>query len=987
VDGDACLRSTPMSDTECAERIRRQYLDQLQRRDELQAGLLHRIAVDIAENCAVTPLKAHRLAWGWTVAQAVEAFHRMCRREKIKPRGLTARSWMDWEAGARPNWDYQDLLSRLFQASPVRLGWAADYASVGSAGSRSSFAVPQARVLAGAHVVQQVADHDGRSGRALLQLPPDIGDFTGRAEQVDQVARLIAAAAGSSQKALPIICLSGQPGVGKTTLAVHVAHKIGDEFPDGQLYTDLHGADARAQDPADVLAGFLRELGVDGADIPEGIDERARMYRARLAGQRVLVMLDNATDEAQVRPLLPGSSGCAVLVTGRSRMAALAGSRAISLDVLPPDQAAALLTAIIGTERARAEPAAVTEIGKLCGHLPLALRIAGARLVSRPAWQISWFAARLRDESRRLDLLKAGDLEVRASFALSYSSRDEAERRAFRMLGLLAADFAAWNLAVLIGTEADEAERLLEQLADAVLVDIVGVDASGLIRYRLHDLLRDFARELLYSTEAQDAWQVSLARLADEYIGAAKLASALVHPGTQGTAAQSEQQVLAADVVRSDPWGWLAAERSNLAMLVEQVHAASLWDRTWRLAETLPAVFDWRADWRSWERTHQLALDAARRQADTKAEATILCSLGALYRELGRYDEAANLLTLAAGIFDSHTDRHQWATAMRNLGDTYRYQGRLTAAIDTFSAALTIFREAADTRSAAGALNGVGDAYRGLSRWDASTSAFRESIAIYRDLGDRLEEARAKIRYALVFRDQHLSEQAVPLITDGLQVARQLGDRRWEARAMRQLAIVHRNDGDTGTAIPMLDECLSIFGELEDRRGTAVVLRNRGDAHRLAGHLDDAGADLSAAMESFESISDHRWAARTRMGIAGLCRLRHEWTAARQHLDTALDTFRSIGDLPAEARALRELGLLLRDQGELASSEHALNASQEIFTELGDALWTARVLVGKAALEGQRGADPAPLLHQAADICRQNGITTEKHISSALREW
>lgn len=975
-----------MSDAECAERIRRQYLDHLQQRDGLQDGLLHRIAADIAENCAITPLKAHRLAWGWTVAQAVEAFHRMCRREKIKLRGLTARSWMDWEAGARPNWDYQDLLSRLFRASPVRLGWAADYASVGSAGSWGSFAVPETSMLAGAPVIQQ-ADHDGRRGRALLQLPPDIGDFTGRAEQVDQVARLIAVTAASSQKALPIICLSGQPGVGKTTLAVHVAHKLGDEFPDGQLYTDLHGADTRAQDPADVLAGFLRELGVDGADVPEGIDERARMYRARLAGQRVLVMLDNATDEAQVRPLLPGSPGCAVLVTGRSRMAALAGCRSISLDVLPPDQAAALLTAIIGTERAGTEPAAIAEIGKLCGYLPLALRIAGARLVSRPAWQISWFAARLRDESRRLDLLKAGDLEVRASFALSYSSRGEAEQRAFRMLGLLAADFAAWNLAALVGTQEDEAERLLEQLADAVLVDIVGVDAAGLIRYRLHDLLRDFARELLYGTEARDAWQQSLARLADEYIGAAKLASALVHPGAQDNAAQPGQQVLAGDVVRGDPWGWLAAERSNLVMLVGQVHAAGLWDRTWRLAETLPAMFDWRADWRSWERTHQLALDAARRQVDAKAEATILRSLGALYRELGRYDEAATLLMQAAGIFDSHADRHQWATAMRNLGDTYRYQGRLTEAIDTFSAALTVFREAADTRSAAGALNGMADAYRGLSRWDASGSAFRESIGIYRDLGDRLEEARAKIRYALVFRDQHLSEQAITLITDGLQVARQLGDRRWEARAMRQLAIVHRNDGDTGTAISMLDECLSIFGELEDRRGTAVVLRNRGDAHRLAGHLDDADADLTAAMESFESINDHRWTARARMGIAGLRRLRHEWTPARQHLDAALETFRSIGDRPAEARALRELGILLRDQGELGSAGQALNASQEIFTELGDALWTGRVLVGKAALERLRGADPAPLLRQAADICRQHGITAEEHITSALREW
>ena len=834
-------------------------------------------------------------------------------------------------------------------------------------------------------MVQQFAGYDGRRGHALLHLPPDVRDFTGRAEQVGQVIRLIAAA-GAARTALPIVCLSGQAGVGKTTLAIHVAHKIGADFPGGQLYTNLRGADDRAQDPADVLAGFLRELGVDGADIPEGIDERARMYRAHLAGQRVLVMLDNAADEAQVRALLPGSPGCAVLVTSRSRMAALGGLSSVSLDVMPPGQAAELLAAVIGTERTVAEPEAVAEISRLCGYLPLALRIAGARLVSRPAWSISWSASRLRDESRRLDLLKAGDLEVRTSFALSYNSLDEAEQHAFRLLGLLDADFPAWNLAALTGTDTDDAEQVLEKLADAVLVDIAGVDATGLIRYRLHDLLRDFAREQLFAADPCDARRDSAARLADEYIGAAQLASALIHPGAQGAGAQAGQQALAADAVRIDAWGWLSAERASLVALVGQAHEARLWDRAWKLAELLPAMFDWRADWRAWERTHQLALDAVRQQENANAEARILRSLGALYRELGRYDEAVALLTQAAGIFDDQADRHQWAAAMRNLGDTYRYQGRLKTAIEMFSAGLAVFRETADTRSAAGALNGMADAYRGLSRWDESGSAFRTCIGSYHDIGDRLEEARAKTRYALVFRDQYLSGQALPLIAEGLGVFRELGDRRWEARAMRQLAIVHRNDGDTDTAITTLAQCLAILRELEDRRGVAVVLRNRGDAYRLAGRLGDADSDLSAALESFEAIGDRRWTARTRMSIAGLCRLRREWPAAGLHLDAALAVFRDIGDRPAEARALRELGMLLRDQGEAESSEGALNASQAIFGELGDALWTARVLACKGLLAGLRNADPAPLMRQAADICRRRGIAEER-IAGALREW
>ena len=711
------------------------------------------------------------------------------------------------------------------------------------------------------------------------------------------------------------------------------------------------------------------------------------MYRAELAGRSMLVVLDNAADEAQVRPLLPGSPGCAVLVTSTSRMAALPGATAVPLDLMPPGQAAELLTAIIGPARAHSEPEAIGEVARLCGYLPLALRIAGARLASRPAWKISWFANRLSDENRRLDLLKAGDLEVRASFGLSYRGRDNAEQRAFRMLGLLPADFPAWNLAALLETDADEAEQLLEQLVDAVLADIAGVDATGLIRYRLHDLLRAFARECLLNTEPAGVREAALARLADQYISAAKLASALVHPGAP--AAAPADQLLMEDVVRGDPWAWFMAERASLVRLTGLAHAARLWDRTWKLAEMLPVMFDWRADWRSWEHTHQLALDAARQAADADAEAGMLRSLGALYRELGRYDEAVTMLTQAAAIFDGHADRQQWAAVLRNLGDTYRYQGRLAAAIETFSAALAVFRSAADTRSEAGVLNGMADAYRGLSRWEQSSSAFRACLGIYHDLADRLEEARAKVRYALVFRDQYLSEQAIPLLEEGLRAVRELGDRRWEARAIRQLAIVHRNDGDAPTAVAMLSECLSIFGELEDRRGIAVVFRNRGDAHRLAGNLEEAAGDLTSALEAFQAIGDRRWIARTHLSAAGLARLRHEWRAGQQHLDLdlALAAFRAIGDQPAEARTLRELGLLLRDQGDPTGSETALNQSQAMFQALGDALWTARVLASRADLAERRGADPAPLTGEARALCRERGIVSEEKITSALREW
>jgi tetratricopeptide (TPR) repeat protein len=976
-------RHGPSLDSVCAERIRRGYLDQLRHDGDLRVDLLHEIAHDIADSCGHSPLKAHRIAWGWTVAEAVAAFHSMCREEGIKPRGLVARSWMEWEAGARPNWDYQDLLSRLFNANPVQLGWAADYAPAerlkpaisGGAAERKTGAVSIAQ--------RSLADQSPRAG-ALLHLPPDTEDFTGRADHVNQVARLITVAVNSSDTAVPIATISGKAGVGKTTLAIHIAHQVGSFFPDGQIYTDLRGAESRAADPADVLAGFLRELGIDGVDIPEGMDERARMYRAQLAQRRILVVLDNAADESQIRPLLPGTPSCAVLVTSRGRMTALAGAHGVPLDVMPSAQAIDLLAAIVGAERAAAEPAAVEEIVRLCGYLPLAIRIAGARLLSRPSWTISWFAARLSDESRRLDLLKAGDLEVRASFALSYRSRDEPEQRAFRMLGLLNSDFASWNLAALLEQDPDSAEQILEQLVDAELVEIIGVDATGLLRYRLHDLLRDFARECLNESEPAESRYEALARLAREYAGAASLASALLHPGDSRV---STARLLVEDLVRSDPWRWFTAERLNLVGLVEQAHAARLWDLTCQLAATLPSMFDWRADWRSWEHTHRLAREAAQEAHDDHAEGVVLRSLGALYRELGRYGDAVDMLTRAGAIFYRLGDEHRWATATRNLGDAYRYQGRLQDAINAFSAAFEVFSRSSDNQSAAGALNGMADANRGLSRWTEADRHFTTCIRMYHDLDDRLEEARAKMRYALVFRDQCMTEQAYALVTTALGIFRELGDRRWEARSLRQLAVLHRNDEDIDIALPIFGQCMTIFEELADRRAIAVTSRNRGDAYRLAGQLDDAIADLEEAAGTFEEIGDQRWLARTRLSIAGLHRRRNDRLQAVRSVEAAMATFKEIDDQPAQARALHELGISLRDQDDFKRASQALSEGLAIFRSLGDALWSARLLASQARLAARCGDDPVPLMREATEICRQSGVTSRPRVEIVLREW
>ncbi|MBO4270639.1 AfsR/SARP family transcriptional regulator, partial [Microbispora triticiradicis] len=340
---------------------------------------------------------------------------------------------------------------------------------------------------------QAGAEDAGPVVAAPCHLPPDIGDFTGRHELADSLRRCLTSA--QDPPATPVVALYGRAGAGKTTLAVHVAHSLGEVFAHGRLYVDLHGTRPRPADPAEALARLLTALGVAARALPDGLEERGRLFRAVLADRRVLVVLDDAASEEQVRPLLPGGPGCAVLVTSRRRPAGLS-ARAVRVDALGPASAAALLGRIAGPERVAARPAVVAEIVRLCGHLPLAVRIAGERLAQREHWSPEHLADRLREERRRLDELVAGDLSVRARLDADYRVLGAAARRALRMLGLLdVPEFAAWVLAAALDVPVREAEAYADLLVDAQLLSCAGDDADGRFRYRFHDFVRAYARE------------------------------------------------------------------------------------------------------------------------------------------------------------------------------------------------------------------------------------------------------------------------------------------------------------------------------------------------------------------------------------------------------------------------------------------------------------------------------------------------------------
>lgn len=835
------------------------------------------------------------------------------------------------------------------------------------------------------HAVGRPDPVDVRAHNLCCQLPPDIVDFTGRMDSVTELDRLLDAR--SAGNAVVVSSLCGKGGIGKTTLAVHVAHRVQARFPDGQLFVDLRGAEHQPADPSHVLGRFLAELGMESGSIPDHLEDRARLYRAQLAGRRVLVVLDNALDEKQVRMLLPGAPGCAVVMTSRRRLVGLAGAVHVPLEEMTAEQGLDLLSTVAGRERVAADTAAACDIVTLCGRLPLAIRIAGARLAARPRDRLDGFAERLRDERRRLDLLTAGDLEVRATFALSYEGCDAELRRAFRLLGLLETpSFAAWTLARLADIEPAQAEELVERLVDAELLETSASDVAGGRRYQFHDLLRVYAREQLLDIEPPQERRAAAERLLGEYARLGVGSAALVEHG--GLEQLEPAMPASRAALQADPRGWMRTERAAFVGGTQLAFELELWDLAWRLAELVPVLFRWQSDWSDWEQTLATGLDAARRCPTPEGKARLRCSLGLLHRVQGQFTEAISELDASAATFTEIGDELRAAVAQRQLGDTYRYTGRLHDGLAAFTDALRVFEREHSTRMTAGTLNGLGDIYRGLSRWDESADAFRRSIALYEALDDELEVARATVRFGIVYRDRCLYGQAEELFTTGLSTLRRLGDRRWKARTLRHLGIVHRNTGRITTALQHFSGALAIFTELADPRGIAVTLRNIGDTHRYAGEIDIAEKFLRDALSRFRVLGDDRWQARTLISLADTIGHQSRWTNAAEHLQAATTIYDRISDAPGRARVLRSLGILHRAQQRWPDSLQAFERSQALFTTLGDEVWQARAIAGRARTQQARGDESWPELHdQAQQRCLAAGATTDAQVENWLHEW
>ena len=513
-----------------------------------------------------------------------------------------------------------------------------------------------------------------------FQLPTDIADFSGRAELLADVDRLLRAAAGN--RATPVVVLAGKPGVGKTAFAVHLAHRLAEgEYADGQLYVDLGGTRRHPATAMEVLGRFLRALGVAADAVPRTLDERAALYRQLLANRRVLVLLDDADSDGQVRALLPGTASCLVLVTSRVRLTGLAGADVLDVEVLDTGQALQMLTTVIGADRVAAEPAAVEALIRLVGGLPLALRIVAARLAARPRWSLAWMLGRLTDERRRLDELEHGELMVRASVAMTYDGLEGDARRLLRLLSVLdTPTLPAWVGPALLGADPRTGADLLERLLDAQMLEFSSLDLDGSPRYRFHELIRLFAREQLEQLETPADRQAALGRVASGWLGLAAEAHRRIYGGDftvlHGPAPRRPPPADYSDRVLTDPLAWLEAEHDNLCSVVRTTAEAGLDEWSWDLAGILVALFEARCSYEDWESTHESALAAVRAAGNARGEAAVLCSLGSMHLSRGRPEQAAGPLARALETFTALGDELGLAPDPPQPGPAGRRPGR-----------------------------------------------------------------------------------------------------------------------------------------------------------------------------------------------------------------------------------------------------------------------------------------------------------------------
>lgn len=797
---EALFRGEPLADV-TSDRLRREHgqhlaesrlqLTEWRVDAELNTGRHRDVIAEVRTLVAGYPLRER------FTAQLMLALHRAGRQAEALECYQRTHAVLAEELGIEPGAELRDLHMRILN------GDAALHALPDSRAARMTPARP-----------------------APAQLPADIGDFTGRAALVREMCGLLATAQGNPGAPAPIIVLSGSGGIGKSSLACHAAHQVQDRFPDGQLYANLRGASGRPLAPGHVLTRFIGDLAGTETHVPDTDDGKAALFRSLLSGRRVLIVLDDARNSAQLRPLLPGASGgSAVIVTSRDGLCALEGCVRLTVGELAMADARQLFGRVIGSDRVAAEKQACDEVLAACAGLPLAIRIAAGRLVARASWRVRDLADRLADEERRLTELEVDDLAVRSCFAFGYTtlpaaSPGEADpAAAFRALGLWPGpDIGLDAAAALLGQPRSRVGPALEHLVDAHLLQTT---RPG--RYRFHDLLAIYAAERGRQEDTQEERDTSMRFLLDWYLDTAVAATGALEIGKhlQRDRVPADAGMDFAD--HDTALAWCEAERANLLIAVEIAAARGLHDLSWQLADSLSPFYNLCKYWTDWERANLLGLAAARAAGDARGEASMLTGLGVQFCQRERFDEALDHLWKARSLWQGTDDELGLGRTLNNLGITLASSGRYDEAIEYLNGALRIRRRMGYQYGEAVLSCNLAEAYRRAGRLHEALASARRSLTLLETTGGPFQLATALNCTGDILRDLGRHREAVDNFRRALAMRRQIGDRAGEAVTLCSLAGSLRFLEAVAEAGDCLRKALTIHRDMGDDSAEAIV--------------------------------------------------------------------------------------------------------------------------------------------------------------------
>jgi tetratricopeptide (TPR) repeat protein/transcriptional regulator with XRE-family HTH domain len=730
---------------------------------------------------------------------------------------------------------------------------------------------------------------------ATRTLPRDAASFTGRDDELTRLMEAVPDA--SAGGVVSIHAIGGMAGVGKTTFAVHAAHRLAPRFPDGQIFLPLHAhtAGQRPVDPAEALANLLLTVGVTAEQIPAGLEARMGLWRSHLVGKRLLLILDDAAGHEQVQPLLPGTTGSLVLVTSRRHLTALNDAAAISLDTLPQSEAALLLIRLSDRSDMRPESSAVSQITSLCGYLPLAIGMLARQLHHHPAWTPEDLAGELAAARDRLVLMRAENLSVMAAFDLSYEDLAPRQQRLFRRLGLHPGPgIEVGAAAALDGIGLPDARRGLDELYDHYLITEA---VRG--RYRMHDLIREHARSLA-ATDDPEECAAAVGRLLDYYLHAAAAAGRHFKRTSHDDSPAWHPELGSRDQAAN----WLEAERGNLQAAVDY---AAL--RDWPASIAIPiATADFLRSHGHWTQAlalHRTGAVTARRTGDQHGQAVCLTNLGTIQRLTGDYRAAAATLAEAAELYRGLGDRHGQASALLSLGVVQRLSVDYRTAGRTLSGALELYENRHDQAGRADTLNELGVVYRLTRDYPAAAACHEQALELNDHLGDRLGQADS-LRYLGRVLEETADYAAVfAKYAEALELYRDLGELLGQAHALNFLGAAQQGTSDYPAAELTLAEALALYESLGHRLGQAEVHNNLGEVLSVSAP-DQARAHHVQALEIARAIDALLEEARAFEAIGHIDIQDGHPSEGAQELRQALEIYQRIGS-PLEARVQQTL--------------------------------------------------------------------------------